>query len=300
MGVALVALIALTGCGNAGSVAWAGSGGSRVIRVVAAENFWGSIAAQLGGPHVQVINMIDSPNADPHDYEATAADARAMALADLVLINGIGYDTWATRLAAADPSPHRIVLTVGDVVRVPAGGNPHRWYSPDDVGTVVDRLVADYQKLDPSHTADFEALKSSFETTALADYKATVSQIRTRYAGTPVGASESIFALLARALGLDLITPPSLLKAVSEGADPTAADKATVDAQIAGRRIKVYVYNEQNATPDVQSQIGAARAAGIPVTTITETMVPATATWQAWQTSQLQRLRDALARATGR
>ena len=106
--------------------------------------------------------------------------------------------------------------------------------------------------------------------------------------------------MLAPALGLDLVTPPAFLKAISEGTDPSAADKATIDAQISGQKIKVYVYNSQNATPDVQTQIAAAKAAGIPVTTITETMVPATATWQQWQTTQLEELRDALAKATGR
>ena len=105
--------------------------------------------------------------------------------------------------------------------------------------------------------------------------------------------------MLAPALGLDLITPPSFLEAISEGTDPTAADKATIDQQITTTQIKVYVYNSQNATPDVQAQIDEARAAGIPVTTITETMTPPTATWQQWQTAQLGALRAALAEATG-
>jgi zinc/manganese transport system substrate-binding protein len=268
--------------------------------VVAVENFWGSIAAQLGGSHVKVTSIIDNPNADPHDYEPTAADGRAIAVADLVLINGIGYDTWATKLVAANPAPSRTVLTVGELLGVPDGGNPHRWYNPDDVTKVVDQLVADYKKADPGDAAAFDARKAAFESTALADYQAVLSEIKTKYAGTPVGASESIFAMIAPALGLDLVTPPSFLTAVSEGTDPSAADKATIDAQIAGKKISVYVYNDQNATPDIQAQIGQAKAAGIPVTDITETMVPATATWQQWQTGQLQRLRDALAKATGR
>jgi zinc/manganese transport system substrate-binding protein len=106
--------------------------------------------------------------------------------------------------------------------------------------------------------------------------------------------------MLTPALGLDLVTPPGFLKAVTEGTDPTAADTSTVDQQIATREIAVYVYNSQNATPDVQQQVAAARAAGIPVTTITETMVPADGTWQQWQTTQLEALRRALARSTGR
>lgn len=297
---AAVATVVVAGCGSSGSAAdTSGGGGSRTIQVVAAENFWGSIAAQLGGSHVRVTSIIDSPDADPHDYEPTAADGRAIAAADLVLINGVGYDTWASKLVAANPAPDRAVLTVGDLVGVAEGGNPHRWYNPDDVTKVADQLTADYKKADPAAAAAFDAQRTAFETTDLADYKAVINDIKTRYAGTPVGASESIFAMIAPALGLGLVTPASFLKAISEGTDPSAADKASIDAQIAGKKIKVYVYNSQNATPDIQTQIAAAKAAGIPVTTITETMVPATATWQAWQTTQLQALRDALATATG-
>jgi zinc/manganese transport system substrate-binding protein len=271
----------------------------RTIQVVAAENFWGSIAAQVGGVHVQVTSIIKNPNADPHSYEATTADGRAIAAADLVLINGIGYDPWASQMIAADPAPNRTVLTVGDVVGVADGGNPHRWYNPGDVAKVVDQLVADYQRLDPADAASFDAQRTAFQTTGLAAYTSVISEIKTTYAGTPVGASESIVAMIAPALGLDLLTPPGFLTAISEGTDPSAADKATIDAQITGRQVKVYVYNSQNATPDVQTQISEAEAAGIPVTTMTETMVPATATWQQWQTAQLTALRDALAKATG-
>jgi zinc/manganese transport system substrate-binding protein len=294
--------LGLAGCGSAasGSAGTTGGGSSKTLQVVAAENFWGSIATQLGGSHVKVTSIIDSPDADPHDYEPTAADGRAIAAADVVLINGVGYDTWATKLAAANPAPNRATLTVGEVVGVAEGDNPHRWYNPDDVTKVADQLTAEFKKADPTDAAAFDAQRTAFETTDLAAYKAVITEIKTRYAGTPVGASESIFARLAPALGLDLVTPPAFLKAISEGTDPSAADKATIDAQISGQKIKVYVYNSQNATPDVQTQIAAAKAAGIPVTTITETMVPATATWQQWQTTQLEGLRDALAKATGR
>ena len=143
-------------------------------------------------------------------------------------------------------------------------------------------------------------LYSSFETKGLAQYQHLITDIRATYAGTPVGASESIFALMAPSLGLDLITPPSFLTAITEGTEPTAADKATIDHQIASHEIKVYVYNIQNATPDVQRQIEEAKAAGIPISTITETLVPATATFQAWQVAQLKALAEALHEATGK
>jgi zinc/manganese transport system substrate-binding protein len=300
-GLAAVVLVAVAGCSTAGSStsAPAGAAGpaSKVIQVVAAENFWGSIAAQLGGRQVKVTNIIDNPDADPHDYEPTAADGRAIASADVVLINGIGYDVWATKLADANPNPARTDLTVGQLIGVADGGNPHRWYNPGDVAKVVDQIVSDYKKIDPADSAYFQTQKTAFETTATVGYKAVIAEIKSTYGGTPVGASESIFAMIAPALGLDVLTPPSFLTAVSQGTDPTAADKSTIDAQITGKKIKVYVYNSQNATPDVQRQVDEARAAGIPISTITETMTPATASWEQWQTAQLVALRDALAKA---
>jgi zinc/manganese transport system substrate-binding protein len=297
-----VAVVALSACSTAGAAAPSVTAGRqhRTVEVVAAENFWGSIAAQLGGDRVHVTDIIKSPDADPHDYEPTAQDGRAIASADLLLVNGIGYDSWASKLAAANPSASRIDLTVGPLLGVPDSGNPHRWYNPDDVRRVVTALVGDLGRIDPTDAAYFGRQQSSFETTALASYTREITAIRTTYAGTPVGASESIFAMLAPALGLDLVTPPDFLKAVSEGTDPTAADKHTIDQQIHDRAIKVYVYNSQNATPDIQAQITAARARGIPVTTITETLSPATASWEQWQTAQLVRLRAALAEGTGR
>jgi zinc/manganese transport system substrate-binding protein len=304
LSAAIATAVAVSGCSTADQPAPASSGGtsaaSKMINVVAAENFWGSIAAQLGGKQVKVTSIINSPDADPHDYEPTAADGRAIAEADLVLINGIGYDTWATRLAAANPNPRRTDLTVGTLIGVADGGNPHRWYNPDDVQKVIDQLVTDYQRIDPADSAYFIQQKEAFESTGLAGYKRVIADIKAKYAGTPVGASESIFAMVAPALGLNLLTPPGFLKAISEGTDPTAADKKTIDQQIATKAIKVYVYNSQNATPDIQIQIKAARSHGIAVSTITETLTPATASWQQWQSTQLTALESALAQATGK
>jgi zinc/manganese transport system substrate-binding protein len=297
----LIALILLVGAGLAAcSTEAPGSSGGNVPTVVAAENFWGSIAAQLGGDRVHISSIIDNPNADPHDYEPTTADARLMASARFVIVNGIGYDPWADRLLAANPVSGRDVLNVGKLVGVPVGGNPHRWYSPSDVQRVVDAITAEYKKLDRNDASFFDQQRQSFETKGLAAYHGLISDIRSKYGGTPVGASESIFALMAPALGLNLLTPPSFLTAISEGTEPTAADKATIDHQISSHEIKLYVYNSQNATPDIQRQIEEARSAGIPVATITETLVPAGASFQVWQVHELQSIVAALAKATGR
>jgi zinc/manganese transport system substrate-binding protein len=275
------------------------TGGGR-LPVVAAENFWGSLATQLGGDRVTVKSIVTNPDTDPHGYEPTPADGRTVASAKYVVYNGIGYDPWAPKLLGANPASGRKVLAVGDLVGVKPGGNPHRWYSPGNVAQVIDQITADYKSLDPTDAAYFDQQHTTFTSTGLGEYHSLISDIKARYGGTPVGASESIFAPLAEALGLDLLTPESFLDAISEGSEPTAADKATIDTQIKTHQIKVYVFNSQNSTPDVQAQVNEAKAAGIPTTTITETLSPPSATFQAWQVGQLKALEATLAQATGK
>lgn len=283
------------GCATSMPAGSAGAGAGTAIPVVAAENFWGSIAAGLGGDRVHVTSVIANPNADPHDYEPTPRDGRAVAGARLMIDNGVGYDPWAAGLVAANPSKSRTTLTVGTLVGARTGDNPHLWYSPADVRRAIDAITAAYTAIDPAGAGYFQGLHTRFTTVTLRPYTDLIAAIRRQYGGTPVGASESIVAMLAPALGLRLITPPGFLRAVSEGTDPTAADKTTIDTQISTRQIKVYIYNSQNATPDVARQVAAAKAAGIPVTTITETLVPAGATFEQWQVAELTNLRAALA-----
>jgi zinc/manganese transport system substrate-binding protein len=294
--LAALAPMLLAGCGGAGSSATSSSG---KLDVVAAEDFWGSIAEQLGGDRVEVTDIIANPAADPHDYEPTAEDARAMAGAQMAIVNGIGYDAWASKLLDANPSSGRTVLTVGDLLGLKEGDNPHQWYSPTSVQKVIERIAADYEQADPGHASYFAARQRRFETAGLARYHSLISRIRSRYAGTPIGASESVVAALAPSLGLKLLTPTGFLDAISEGTDPTPGDRAATDSQIADRKIEAWVYNSQNATPDVQRLNDAARAAGIPVATVTETLAPEGASFQAWQSRELEGLRAALAEAGG-
>jgi zinc/manganese transport system substrate-binding protein len=293
-----VVALAVAGCGASSSAS--SSSGSKGITVVAAENFWGSLASQLGGDRAHVTSIITSPDADPHDYEPRSADARTMAGAQLAIVNGIGYDTWASKLIASNPVDGRAVLNVGDLVGVKPGGNPHQWYSPQTVQRVIDQIVADYKRLDPKDAAYFDRQRALVGSRNLSRYHAVVARIRARYGGTPVGASESIFVPMAEALGLRLLTPPAFMTAISEGTDPSASDKQTADRQIAQRQIKVWVYNSQNTIPDVKRLNDAAKHAGIPIATVTETLTPAGASFQQWQVRELEALELALHAATGR
>jgi len=287
----------LAGCARstASPVASAGK-----LPVVAAENFWGSIASQLGGSKVAVDSIIVNPNTDPHSYEATASDGAAIARSRMAIVNGIGYDGWASKLIAANPASGRVVLDVGKLLGLSEGENPHQWYSPSSVQRVIAEIVLDYERLDPKDTAYFEQRGAAFQARELADYNRLRSAIRARYGGVPVGYSESIFQPLGEDLGLRLLTPYSFAKAVAEGVDVGAADKQTVDRQAEERSIKVWVYNGQNVSPDVQRVNQLARAAHIPITTITETLSPPSDTFEQWQAAQLASLSAALHRATGR
>ena len=241
-----------------------------------------------------------NPEADPHSYQPNAQDARLIASANMVLVNGVGYDEWAHQLIQGSPSAARTVLDVGALLRLPGGANPHRWYFPRDVRAIVGAILADYQRIDPADAAYFAGRVRLLLSSGFARYDQLRSQIRARFRGVPVGYSESIFQGLGEDLGLRLLTPYSFARAISEGTDVTAADKEAVDAQVSGHRIRVWVLNSQNVTPDVQRVDELARAAGIPAATVTETLSPASDTFQHWQVTQLEGLERALHAGTGR
>jgi zinc/manganese transport system substrate-binding protein len=295
--IGLLAIGLLAGCATNPSALERGGGR---LQVVAAENFWGSLAAQVAGDRADVTTIIDDPATDPHDYEATPSDARAIATAPYVIVNGIGYDPWARKLLDADPEPGRVVLDVGRLVDVQVGANPHVWYSPTVVDRVVARIASDLTRLDPRDASYFARRCAELETTGLAEYHSLVAQIRGAGGHAPIGASESVIVPLVRALGLRLETPATFLDAVAEGNEPTARDTAIVTRQIDGREISVFVDNRQNSTPDVQRLVDAAKRRGIPIVTVTETLTPKGATFQSWQVAQLRALRDALTRAVER
>ncbi|HEY7935294.1 MAG TPA: zinc ABC transporter substrate-binding protein [Solirubrobacteraceae bacterium] len=284
------AALALGGCDSSG-----GSGGRPLV--VAGENFWGSVAAQLGGDRVRVESIITNPQTDPHSYQPSTEDARTLAEAKMAIVNGIGYDEWESRLLSASPLSGRIVLNVGRLLGLGGGENPHQWYSPEHLDRVVDQIVADYDRLDPSAGAYFAQRKRIFLSKDLAEYDSLRAQIRRRYAGVAVGYSESIFTPLGEDLHLKLLTPYSFAKAIAEGTDVSAKDKRTVDRQAEEHKIAVWVFNSQNVTPDVQRVNEIARAEHIPILTVTETLSPASANFQQWQTAQLRRLLAALSSA---
>ncbi|WP_103380845.1 metal ABC transporter solute-binding protein, Zn/Mn family [Pseudonocardia dioxanivorans] len=291
-GLLIVALFGLAACATGATPV----AGKDTLKVVSTLNVWGSLADQLGGDRVRVT-VVDT-GADPHDYEPTAQDARAIAAADLVLRNGIGYDEWAGRLLDANPVEGRAVLDVGSELGLPADGNPHQWNDPDSVHRVVDAITARYIRLRPADAGYFTAQHDRFVHAGLSAYDAAVTDIRTRFAGTPVGASESLLVPLSTGLHLRMLTPAGYLDAEHDEAEPSAADVAATEAQLTGRQVAVWMYDARSTEPQVLRLNDLARAAGVPVVSFTEAIPAGDDTFQDWQTGQLTALATALAQGT--
>ncbi|MDE1825605.1 MAG: zinc ABC transporter substrate-binding protein [Candidatus Micrarchaeota archaeon] len=269
----------------------------RVIRIVAAENFWGSLAQQLGGAHVNVTSIVTDPNADPHEYESSTANARAIANASIVIVNGVGYDDWALRLISAGSVPNQTVLNVADLLAVPNGSNPHLWYDPTDVNKTVKQMYLDLVKIDPSD-AGYYAQRYSSVTASLAQLDGQMAMIKQHFWGTKVASTESIFVYLANATGLDLISPPSFMDSVAEGGDPPTQSIIAFENQLEGKNVSVLVYNEQTLTPLTQQMKQIAAQHNITMVGVTETIQPSGMTFQAWMSAQLLQLQSALNTST--
>jgi zinc/manganese transport system substrate-binding protein len=291
--IIILGALALFRSGGSTSTSSAESSGG-VIQVVAAENFWGSIVSQIGGSHVNVLSIVSDPNADPHEYESNAADARAVSSAAYVIENGVGYDSWMDKLLSAGGSnPNRKVLNVGTLVGKQDGDNPHLWYNPAYVNQAALQMEQDLIAIDPADKADYEKNYATFQSN-VAEYQNRITAIKQQYAGTKVAATEDIFAYLATAAGLDLISPPEFIEAVAEGNDPPAASVVEFENQLKSKEPVVLVYNEQTVTPLTENIKALAAQENIPVIGVTETIQPPDATFEEWMNAELLGLQNAL------
>jgi zinc/manganese transport system substrate-binding protein len=294
VGIAAVVAVGVGGflassCSRAPSAA-ASTG---ALQIVAAENFWGSLVSQLGGSHAQVVSIVADPNADPHEYESSAANARAFANADYVVINGAGYDSWSDKLLSAGSNPHRKVLNVAELLGKKEGDNPHFWYNPAYVNQAVAQMEHDLIALDPANASyyqqQYQALQSS-----LASYQNRIAAIKQQFGGTQVAATEDIFVYLAKAAGLNLISPLAFMQAVAEGNEPPAQSVVEFQNQLKNKEPVVLVYNRQTVTPLTAIMKKVATNEGIPVVGITETIQPPDASFQDWMNSEVMALQNAL------
>ena len=262
------------------------------INVVAAENFYGNIVSQLGGDRVKVTSILSDPNVDPHEYESSVQDAQAIAAADLVIENSGGYDDWMDKLLSAGTSAKRVLLKGYDIAPTKLPDNEHVWYNADNVQAIAAAVTGSLKKIDPADSALFAKNLQAFGQ-SLDRIREKIAQLNARWKGTPVGLTETIFLYQAAPLGLSVLTPFEFQKAIAEGNDPPADSVVAAESQVKGKKVKVLIYNEQTISPITTRLQEEAKAAGIPVVPVTETM-PSALSYQNWMLSQLAVLERAL------
>ena len=262
------------------------------IAVVAAENFYGGVAREIGGERVAVVSILNNPDQDPHLFETTPTVVRQVAAAQVVVLNGAGYDSWMEKLLAVSPKPGRSVIAAADLMHQKAGGNPHLWYDPRTMPAVAGALAAALTTADPAHKNEYAARLKTF-LASLAPLNEKIAAIRGKYAGTPVTATEPVFGDMAAALGLTMHNERFQL-AVMNGTEPAARDFAQFEQSLKGRAVRVLFYNTQARSNLVTHLVDLAHASHVGIVGVTET-APSGATYLAWMLSEL----DATAKALG-
>jgi zinc/manganese transport system substrate-binding protein len=282
----------LAACAGAGTPAPAYPAEPNAMTVVGAENFYADVLHQLGGSKLRIYSFLSNPNADPHQYESSAGNARAVADARVVVENGLGYDAFMEKLLGASPGTKRTVINVQRVVGAEEGANPHLWYDPA-VMPRVSRAITDALAAADPHNAGVYRSKLDVFLGSLEPISAKVAEMKSRFEGTPVAFTEPVYGYMAQALGLEVRSPAAFMKAVEEGNDPPSSAIAEEQSLITGHQVKALLYNGQTETKVTARIKSLANANGVPVVGITETEPPGR-TFQAWQLDELSAVAAAL------
>lgn len=264
------------------------------IGVVAAENFYGDVARQIGGGAVSVTSILENPNQDPHLFEASPSVARAVAAARIVVYSGIDYDPWMEKLIAASPG-ERSVIVVAALIGRKSGDNPHIWYDPATMRIFAARFAAAVGAADPAHKADFAANLARFDA-SLAPLEAKIAALRARLAGTPVTATEPVFGEMFARLGMVVGDMPFQM-AVMNDTEPAAKDVAAFENDLRQHRVRLLVYNAQASDPVAEKMEKIARQSGVPVVGASETEPPGK-DYQHWVAAELDAVDHALPAAS--
>ena len=262
------------------------------VKVVAAENFYGDLASQIGGANVAVTSILSNPDDDPHLFEASPDTAKALTDAKIVIVNGVDYDPWMEKLLGAHKAPDRREIIVARLVGHKPGDNPHLWYDPAYMKAAAKALVADLIAVDPAHKADYEQGEVKFMD-SLKPLDDKIATMRKAYAGQPITASEPVFGYQAGLIGLKVHNEKYAL-AVMNNAEPTPSEVAAFENDLKGHKVKVMMYNAQASEPAVGKLVQLAKDNNIPVVGVSETEPP-NSTYQDWMMGQLNALDKALA-----
>jgi len=293
IGVAIGVAMLASGCSSSFALGSSGAGGK--IVAVGAENEYADVIQQVGGKYVQVSAIMSNPNTDPHTFEASASVGRLVNAAQLVVQNGLGYDTFMNTIENAVPDSSRRVIVVQKLLGRPdSTPNPHLWYQPGTMPAVANAVAADLAALQPAHAAYFTANAAAFAA-SLAAWTKAIAAFKARYPGTPVATTEPVADYLLQAAGADNLTPWAFQADIMNGTDPSAQDVATQRSLFTQHKVTVFLYNQQVTDSLTESFITLAQANGIPVVGVYETMPEPGYHYQSWMLAEVQALQRAVA-----
>ena len=301
-GRGLIALAAsaglLAGCATAS--ASPGQPQTREAKVVAvgAENEYADVISQVGGPYVSVTAIMSNPNTDPHEFEASASVAVEVSKAQLIVQNGVGYDSFMNKIeAASDPSGRKVIVAQDLLGLSNTVFNPHLWYNPRTMPLVAGAVASALSAFQPAHRAFFEANVKRFDA-SLQPWLSAIRSFKAAHPGTPVAVTEPVADYMLQAAGAHIMTPGSLQSAIMNGTDPSPQDISTEDGLIQGHKVKVLLYNEQVTDSLTSSFLADAKKAKIPVVGVYETMPVPGYDYQSWMLAEVTALQQAVEKGT--
>ena len=268
------------------------------IVAVGAENEYANVIGQIGGKYVHVTAIESNPNTDPHSFEASASVAQVVSSAELVVQNGLGYDTYMNKIEAATPSAKRKVIDVQNLLGLPdSTPNPHLWYQPATMPAVAKQVARDLAAQQPSHAAYFTANAAAFDRSLQPWYQA-IATFKAAYPGTPVATTEPVGDYMLQAAGADNLSPFTFQADVMNGVDPAPQYVSLENNLFSGRKVKVFLYNQQVTDSLTASFLTMARRYGIPVVGVYETMPTPGYDYQSWMLAEVNALQRAVAGKT--
>ena len=278
-----VLMIVLSGCGRKTQT-------SNKLHIVASLNFYGETAKAVAGKYGTVTSIIKSPNVDPHDFEPTTNSAKAVAKADVVVYNGLGYDSWMQRLISSDSEGNVKALNVGkSVMNKQTGDNPHLWYNDQTMAKLANRLAKIYAKKDPKHRKQFEANAKNY-VASLKVIQKKVAALKQNRQKSLVDVSEPVFNYALTKMGYKINNSHFAL-AVENGSDPSAQDIRQMQKDIKQHKIAFFVNNPQASDAIVKNMVTLAKKHNVPVLNVTETQ-PSNKTYIEWMTDQYQQVAE--------
>ncbi len=285
--------VAAAGCGTSAAPA-ASAKSTTVINAIGAENEYANVLAQIGGKYVHVSSILNNPATDPHTYESSPSVAQEVSSAQLIVQNGVGYDTFMNKIESASPNASRKLIVVQHVLGLPdSTPNPHLWYDPKTMPAVARAMAAELSALQPAHQAYFQANLKVLDA-SMAPLNSAIAQFKAKYPGTTAATTEPVADYLLQAMGINNLTPFSFQADLMNGVDPSPQDISLENGFFAQHKVKVFAYNQQVVDALTTSIRQTAQKARIPVVGVYETMPTPGYRFQSWMLAEVHAIQKAV------